>query len=106
MLTAAEVATLLKVSPAWVYRHKIALGGFQPEHGAAIRFSENRIVKLKEGNHAIPNENREMARQAYDSRRGENESFPDKGRSQKVGSRASGRRVGKRKFPDPHGLLD
>ena len=39
MLTASEVAALLNVSPAWVYRHKHALGGFHLDHCGAVRFS-------------------------------------------------------------------
>jgi len=61
MLTASEVADLLNVSPCWVYRHKHALGGFQPTPGAAVRFSENLIVSIKEGTHALPDAQRKMA---------------------------------------------
>jgi hypothetical protein len=105
MLTASEVADILRVSPCWVYRHKYALGGFQPSPGGTVLFSENRIVSIKEGSYAIPDGKREMAGQAHDSREGQNQSLPDKTRSKKMGSKSGRGNVGKRKLPDPHGLL-
>jgi len=105
MLTASEVAALLNVSPGWVYRHKNALGGFQPTPGAAVRFSENRIVEIKEGKHAIPNAEREMARETNDRWGSENKGIPHKARSKKMGGGARGLNVGREKLHDPHSLL-
>lgn len=104
MLTAQEVARVLNVSPDWVYRHKHALGGFQPSPGSAVRFSENRIEEIKEGKHAIPNAQREMAGKTYDTWEGENPHLHDKARSKKMGSR-TGRRKMEIRFEDPFGLL-
>ena len=105
MLTAVEVSSLLNVSLAWVYRHKNALGGFQPSPGAAVRFSENLIESIKEGNYAIPDAQRKMAGEAYDSRQNQNKGVSHQARGKKVGSGAGGRNMARGKLHDPHGLL-
>ena len=106
MLTALEVSKILSVSLSWVYRHKNALGGFQPSPGSAVRFSENHIGKIKEGEYAIPDEKREMARQAHDFRQSQNKNIQHKTRGQKMGSLPRGRDMGEgRKLKDPYGLL-
>jgi len=105
MLTAKQVASILDVSTGWVYRHKDALGGFQPSHGAAVRFSENRIVSIKEGRYAIPDAQRQMARKTDDTGTEKNEGVPHKTRSKKVGSRTGGGSMGGGKLHDPYGLL-
>ena len=105
MLRAKEVASILDVSLSFVYRHKDALGGFQPSPGAAVRFSENRIVSIKEGDYAIPDAQREMAGQAYDSRKGQNKVVSNQAGSKKVGGRTGGGRMGGGKLHDPYGLL-
>jgi len=43
VLNVEEVAALLRVSTKWVYRHKTALGGFQPCRGGRLLFFENEI---------------------------------------------------------------
>ena len=105
MLTAIEVSSILNVSLAWVYRHKDALGGFQPSPGAAVRFSENRIVSIKEGDYAIPDAQRKMAGEAHDTRRSQNKVVPNKTGSKKVGSHSRSGNVGRPKLNDPHGFL-
>jgi hypothetical protein len=105
MLTASEVATALNVKVGWVYRHKYALGGFQPEPGAAVLFSENCIEKIKDGAHAIPNEKRGMAGQAHDFWASENKGFQHKAGGKKMGSRAKRGKMDGRKLADHHNLL-
>ena len=105
MLTAQDVATLLRVSLPWVYRHKHALGGFQLSPGAAVRFSENRIEQIRTGAYALPDAKREMTRDADDTGPRSHEVISDQGRGKKMGGRTKRRDVGSRDFTDPYGLL-
>ena len=105
MLTAKQVASILDVSTGWVYRHKYALGGFQPSHGAAVRFSENRIESIKEGRYAIPDTQRQMAGKAHDTGPDKDEDVPHKARSKKVRGCTEGGSMGAGKLHDPYGLL-
>jgi len=56
MLRAQDVAKILDVSVAFVYRHKYALGAVHV--GSAVRFFDNFINDIKEGRHALPNANK------------------------------------------------
>ena len=106
MLTASEVAALLNVSPAWVYRHKHALGGFQLDHCGAVRFSENHIEAIKEGNiSALFDAQREMAGKAHDTWAGQNQDMRHQTASKNVGSRANSRQLAANRDRDPYGLL-
>ena len=102
MLTAAEVAERLQVSPAWVYAHKHALGAFQLFPRSPVRFSEKHIEELL---NALPNGEREVARQADDRGRVENKNIPDQNRGKAVGGGTKRGGVG-RTFADPFHLLD
>ena len=106
MLTASEVAALLNVSPAWVYRHKHALGGFQLDHCGAVRFSENHIEAIKEGKiNALYDAQREVAGKAHDTRSVENKGIPDQGRGKTMGSGTNPRQLAASRDRDPYGLL-
>ena len=106
MLTASDVAAMLNVSPAWVYRHKHALGGFQLDHCGAVRFSENHIEAIKEGNiSALFDAQRKVAGKTDDTWCAENKGIPDQGRSKKVGSGTNPRQLAAIRERDPYGLL-
>ena len=106
MLTASEGAALLNVSPAWVYRHKHALGGFQLDHCGAVRFSENHIEAIKEGKiNALYDAQREMARDADDTGPRSHEIISDQGRGKKMGSGTNARQLAASRDRDPYGLL-
>ena len=106
MLTASEVAALLNVSPAWVYRHKHALGGFQLDHCGAVRFSENCIEAIKEGKtSALFDAQRKVAGKTDDTRSVENKSLSDQGRGKKMGSGTNARQLAAIRDRDPYGLL-
>ena len=105
MLTASEVAALLGVSPSWVYRHKDALKGFQPAHGCTVRFSENHIEAIKEGNiSALFDAQRKVAGSQDDTRSAENKGLSDKNRGKALGSRTDPRQLAA-SGRDPYGLL-
>lgn len=105
MLSARDVASILNVSIGWVYSHKRALGGFQLERGGVVRFVENRIEQIRNGEYAIPDAKREMAGNENDKWPHENKVLFHKGGSQEMGSRAKRGGLGKRDFDDPYGLL-
>ncbi len=106
MLTASEVAALLNVAPAWVYRHKDALGGFQPFHGCTVRFPENRIEAIKEGKvSALYDAQREMAGKTDDTRAGQNKDLRHEAASKAMGGRTNHRRLEASRERDPSGLL-
>lgn len=105
MLTASEVAALLGVSPSWVYRHKDALKGFQPAHGCTVRFSENHIEAIKEGNiSALYDAQRQVAGNKNDMWAGENKDLRHKTASQTMGGRTNNRNMAA-SGRDPYGLL-
>lgn len=106
MMTAHQVAEVLNLSVNWVYRNKHSLGGFQASHRGAVRFSENLITDIKEGRYALPNAQREVARNAHDSGQGQNQGLSHKARGQKVGGRSKPGIVERGKLNDPFGLLD
>ena len=106
MLTASEVAALLNVSPAWVYRHKHALGGFQLDHCGAVRFSENHIEAIKEGNiSALYDAQRQMAGKTDDTWSTENKDLRHKTASQTMGGRSNSRQLAASRDRAPYGLL-
>lgn len=102
MLSAQEVAAALSVSLNWVYRHKNALGGFQPAPGCALSFSETVIRQILEGTYGLSVEKRALEGSQNDCRTAQNKDMPHKGRSQKMGGR-TGRRIVA--GPDKHHLL-
>lgn len=103
MLRVQDVAKLLDVSEATVYRHKDALGAVRV--GNAIRFFDNVIEKLQEGRYALSDAQREMAGQAHDKREGQDKGVPGKARGHSLGSPAKSRSVERAELHDPHGLL-
>ena len=105
MYTVSEVAKLLQVSTAWVYRHKHALGGFQLQNGGALRFPQNCIEIQRKDGYAVPNANGKMARYEDDMRTRQNIELYDKGGSQKMGSRTKSKRMVESRESDPFGLL-
>lgn len=106
MLTASEVAALLNVSPAWVYRHKHALGGFQLDHCGAVRFSENHIEAIKEGKtSALFDAQRKVEGKTDDTWAGENQDLRYKTASKTMGGRANARQLATSRERDPYGLL-
>lgn len=102
MLTADDVAARLQRSRAWVYRHKDALSGYQPGKGCALSFPEAVIKRIEEGNHALPDERRQMESRQDDRRPKEDKNLQNQIGSKKVGSRARRRDLEAR---DIHGLL-
>ena len=105
MMTAKEVATILDVSLGFVYRHRNALGGFQPLPGAAVRFSENVIESIKEGTYAVSDAQRQMAGKAHDRRNSQNEDLSNQARGKKMGGNAKRKGMARRPVEDPYGIL-
>ena len=102
MLTAKEVAKLLRISLQSVYRNRARLGGIQVVPGGSVRFPENCIGEI--GN-ALPDEKREMARRESYQRPEKDALISHKVRSKEMGSKTNSGRMGKRELADPFNLL-
>ena len=101
-LTAKEVADLLNKPIGWVYRHKKALGGFQPMPGASILFD---AAKLCSGEtHALQDEQRKVARKANDQRSNQDQDIHQQTKRPTLGGTTKRNSVARTKQPDPHGL--
>ncbi len=97
ILTARELAALLRKPVSWVYRHKRALGGFQPVRGGSVLFFENRIGEA----YAVQDEKRQMESGADVRRHTPDADIRHETGCKKVGGRAKARAS----LADPHGLV-
>lgn len=84
-LTAKDVAARLHKPASWVYRNKVALGGFQPQRGGSILFSSAKIDQILRGEHAISNEKRKMEGAKDDRREASVKVIHHKTRRHKMG---------------------
>ena len=103
--TVEEASKILNKSRSWVYRHANALRAFQPAKGCALSFPATIIQRIKEGTHAIHDENRPVASGENDSRSKENKNLCNQRRSIEVGGGSDRKRLAEAKSRDTHGIL-
>ncbi|GAB6058449.1 hypothetical protein JCM31598_15660 [Desulfonatronum parangueonense] len=102
--TAEQLANMLQKPKSWVYKHKQALGGFQPCVGGSLLFFEKKIWEFIDN--AVSTKKRDVAGVCDGRGRTQEQGLLDKKGGEGMGAK-SGKTVARvaEERHDPHGIF-